>query len=171
VIVANTLAYLIARKLQPVPIFDILTRQDGLHLPSMEEQREERILRVEDAMRPADVPVLGAEKSAKAGWHETEEYTGQALLVREPSRDWRLLTKQELQRLIGEGKGDEALGLLLRNGQVPHLHPDQPLDHALRYAYDCPLLPVVHRADFQQLVGILSLDDIARAYRSFNKDQ
>ncbi len=52
VIVANTLAYVISRALQPTPIFDLLTRQDGLDLPSLEEQREQTVLRVEDAMRP-----------------------------------------------------------------------------------------------------------------------
>ena len=50
VIVANTFAYVVSRWLQPVPIFDLLTRQDGLILPSLEEEREETILRVEDAM-------------------------------------------------------------------------------------------------------------------------
>ena len=54
---------MISRGLQPVAIFDVLTRQDGLDLPSMEEQREEGILRVEDAMRPATGPVLDAEET------------------------------------------------------------------------------------------------------------
>ncbi len=63
VMVANTFAYVISRALQPVPIFDVLTRQDGLDLPSMEEQREEGILRVEDAMRPATGQVLDAEET------------------------------------------------------------------------------------------------------------
>src|SRR6202021_2447159 len=58
VIVANTIAYVISRGLQPLAIFDILTRQDGLELPSMEEQREEGILRVEDAMRAVEGPIL-----------------------------------------------------------------------------------------------------------------
>src|SRR6201991_1637679 len=53
VIVANTLAYVVSRGLQPTPIFDLLTRQDGLELPSLEEEREQTVLRVEDAMRPA----------------------------------------------------------------------------------------------------------------------
>ncbi|MGH9592979.1 MAG: chloride channel protein, partial [Bryobacteraceae bacterium] len=66
VIVANTFAYVIARTLQPTPIFDVLTRQDGLELPSMEEQREENILRVEDAMRPLTDPVLETEELS--GW-------------------------------------------------------------------------------------------------------
>ncbi|MGH9327541.1 MAG: chloride channel protein, partial [Terriglobia bacterium] len=39
VLVANTIAYLISRKYQSVAIFDLLSRQDGVSLPSMEEQR------------------------------------------------------------------------------------------------------------------------------------
>ena len=57
VILANTIAYWIARSLQPVPIFEMMTHQDGLYLPSMEEQREESNLHIEDAMHPVAVPV------------------------------------------------------------------------------------------------------------------
>src|SRR6201986_3965092 len=58
VILANTIAYLLSRSLQPVPIFEIFTQQDGLELPSMEEQREENPLHIEDALEPLHVPVL-----------------------------------------------------------------------------------------------------------------
>ncbi len=58
VILANTIAYLLARSLQPVPIFEVFTHQDGLDLPSMEEQREEIALHLEDALRPIDVPIV-----------------------------------------------------------------------------------------------------------------
>ena len=39
------------------------------------------------------------------------------------------------------------------------------LDTALRYIYDWPLLPVVHRADFGRLEGVITMPDILRAYR------
>ncbi|MES2220951.1 MAG: chloride channel protein, partial [Acidobacteriota bacterium] len=65
VILANTLAYLIARSLQPVPIFETLTLQDGLNLPSMEEAREETALRIEDALHPFDGQVfVGSDPAA-----------------------------------------------------------------------------------------------------------
>ncbi len=35
----------------------------------------------------------------------------------------------------------------------------------MRYVYDWPLLPVVHRADLSRLEGVITLDDILRAYR------
>ena len=48
---------------------------------------------------------------------------------------------------------------------IPFLHPDHPLDTALRLIGEWPLLPVVHRADTQKLLGVVSLDDVVRAYR------
>jgi len=63
VILANTIAYLLSRSLQPVPIFEVFTQQDGLALPSMEEQREEHELHIEDALRPLNVPVVNGSES------------------------------------------------------------------------------------------------------------
>ncbi len=60
VMISNTIAYLISRKYQDVSLFDVLARQDDLELPSMEEQREQVVLRVEDAMRKPDRPSLQA---------------------------------------------------------------------------------------------------------------
>jgi CIC family chloride channel protein len=43
VMISNTIAYLLSRQFQPHAQFDLLSRQDGTLLPSMEEEREERI--------------------------------------------------------------------------------------------------------------------------------
>jgi chloride channel protein, CIC family len=51
VMVANLMAYLVARRLNRVTFFDMVASQDGLQLPSQEGRREVRPLRVEDAMR------------------------------------------------------------------------------------------------------------------------
>ena len=51
VMISNTIAYLIGRRFQPTPIFDVITREEGLDLPSMEEDREQTALLVENAMR------------------------------------------------------------------------------------------------------------------------
>ena len=51
VIISNTIAYVIGRRFQETPIFDVMTREEGLDLPSMEEGREQTALLVENAMR------------------------------------------------------------------------------------------------------------------------
>ncbi len=73
VIVANTLAYVISRGLVRTPIFDMISRQDGLDLPSLEEQREQTVLRVEDAMKPAPTPVLDAQDSVAQALRRVED--------------------------------------------------------------------------------------------------
>ncbi len=165
VLVSNTLSYLISRTLQPTPLFDMLSRQDGLELPSMEELRELPILRVEDAMRPTPEPVLDGGAPAGNAAVQAEGSSDDVLLVRLPSAEWSTLRREDLGK-IAEGAGSQApLESALPLAPVPRLHPDHTLDTALRYIYDFPLLPVVHRADFSRLEGVLTMPDILRAYR------
>ena len=169
VIVANTFAYVIARGLQPVPIFDVLTRQDGLDLPSMEEQREEDILRVEDAMRPVEGPVLDARETLEHALQEVDPVEGQDLLVRLSPTGWSTITKEHLRSMAAEGKGAATVGSLLLVPQIPYLHPDHPLETALRYVDRWPVIPVVSRADYGKLEGVVSQRNVLERYREFGE--
>src|SRR5581483_8470773 len=109
VMIANTLAYLISRSFQPVPIFDLLTRQDGLELPSLEEQREESILRVEDAMKAPTVPVIDGELRVQEAMEILRNVKhDEGALVRHANHTWTLVHWNELESLMGEGKGSET---------------------------------------------------------------
>jgi chloride channel protein, CIC family len=169
VIVANTFAYVISRALQPVAIFDMLTRQDGLDLPSMEEQREEGILRVEDAMRAATDPVLDAQETVDRALIEIDKSAADEFLVRLDPSGWSSVEKQQLRTLVDEGKGGLSLGSLLPIRQLPYVHPDQPLDTALRYVDRWPVVPVVSRADFRKLEGVIRQRDVLERYREFGE--
>jgi chloride channel protein, CIC family len=169
VIVANTIAYVISRALQPIAIFDLLTRQDGLELPSMEEQREEGILRVEDAMRPATGPVLDAQETVEQALQKAKSSPENDLLVRLSPIGWTSVSKQQLQTMMDEGKGVSSLGSLLPIRRIPDLHPDHPLDTALRYVDRWAIVPVVSRLDFQQLEGVVSERDVLERYREFGE--
>jgi len=169
VILANTLAYLISRGLEPVPIFDLLTRQDGLDLPSLEEQREQTVLRVEDAMKPAPTPVLEAQYSVDQALRRVQDLTGTFLVRMSPS-GWGSVTPDMLKRLVGEGKGELSLGSALPIRNLPYLHPDLTLEAALRHVYHVPLVPVVHRADFRRLEGVISREDVLEKYKEQEDD-
>jgi len=169
VIVANTFAYVISRGLQPVPIFDLLTRQDGLDLPSMEEQREEGILRVEDAMQPIETPVLEAGDTVEKALKELDHSEGEDVLVRLSPSGWSTVTKEHLRMMSAEGKGAANIGSLLLVPQVPFLHPDHPLETALRYVDRWPVVPVVSRADYRHLEGVVSQRSVLERYREFGE--
>src|SRR5580692_8241007 len=132
VLIANTFAYLISRTLQPIAIFDVLTRQDGLDLPSMEEQREEGILRVEDAMRPAPDVVDAEETFDRARQRFAAIPPPEELVVRLDPTGWCTLTRDAVETMINEGKGAMTLNSVLATQPIPFLHPDHPLETALR---------------------------------------
>ena len=169
VIVANTFAYVISRALQPIAIFDLLTRQDGLELPSMEELREEDVLRVEDAMQPVESPVLDGEKTLDQGLAQLDGNGAEDVLVRMSPSGWNSVTRKALCDFAAEGKGGSKLGSLLPIRQLPFLHPDHPLEIALRYVDRWPIVPVVNRADFRQLEGVVSQRAVLERYREFGE--
>jgi chloride channel protein, CIC family len=157
VILANTIAYLIARTLQPVPIFEVLTHQEGLYLPSMEERREESDLHLEDAIQPVSAPVLHGADTLAAAAAALERY-GEgtagtaAVLVQCSDRLWYAATRTEIEKLVGEAEsGDlftsqQTLEERLGAERTPVLFPDLPLDAALPHFQRWPLLPVTNRA-------------------------
>ncbi|MGC2554127.1 MAG: chloride channel protein, partial [Candidatus Sulfotelmatobacter sp.] len=166
VIVANTFSYLISRSLEDVPIFDLLTRQDGLILPSLEEDREETILRVEDAMLPVPATILNAEDYVDANARRVQDSPDSNFLVRMHPSGWRTISRDQLQRLFREGKGEHTLGSVLPPQSLPSLYPDLPLDSALRFVNDYPLVPVVNRANSRKLEGVVSRDSVFKRYGS-----
>jgi len=169
VLVANMFSYLISRRLQAVPILELITRHDGLSLPAMEEKREEESLNVEDAMRTRPAIVLDGTKSAAEAWpfvsHTAEPHFLVALSNQPPGQ----ISFGELQHLVEAGdtrplQSTDALTV------IPYLHPDEDLEEALPLATRYPMIPVVNRADLSQLLGVLNLEDVMEAYRKSHTD-
>jgi CIC family chloride channel protein len=166
VIVANTFAYVVSRSLQAIPIFDLLTRQDGLVLPSLEEEREEAILHVEDAMLPVPETILSGQDYVDANAHRVQECTDTTFLVRMHPSGWSVISRDQLLRFFREGKGELTLASVISLQVLPSLYPDLPLDSAMRYVNDYPLIPVVNRADSHRLEGVVSRDSVFKKYES-----
>ncbi len=165
VMISNMIAYLISRQYERVPIFDLLSRQDGLDLPSMEERREEVPLSLEDAMRPYPGPVLDVAASVVDVQNVAESSREAQLLFAGEVGEWYVVSKDELQHAVRGGQARDSIKALIPLRQVQYAHPDQPLDNALRILGDAPLLPVVSRTDVTKLEGVVSLADILNAYR------
>jgi CIC family chloride channel protein len=164
VMVANTFSYLVSRSLQEIPIFDLLTRQDGLILPSLEEEREEAILRVEDAMLAVPKTILNGQEYVDASARRVQDSVEAICLVRLHPSGWNVISREQLQRLFREGKGELTLASVLPAQPLPSLYPDLPLDSALRYINAYPLVPVVNRADSRRLEGVISRESVFQKY-------
>ena len=165
VLVSNTIAYSVSRRFQNLPIFDVMTAQDGLNLPSMEEHRETRVLRVEDAMRPPPAVTFRAEETVQSVLARAPEAGHGALFVSTSTGRWTVVKRAELEEAVRDGKQMELVGTAAPGVRVPRLHGDQPLEVALRFLHGSESLPVVHRAQPRVVVGVLSLENLLSAYR------
>ncbi len=173
VILANTIAYLLSRVLTPVPIFEVFTQQDGLDLPSMEEQREETHHHIEDALRPVDVPILeeaatleqAAAVMLSPGSGAAPARDSDALLIRLPAGQWYVLTAAELTEALSALPPETPLKSAIKPDRAPMLFPDMPLDSALPHFVRWPLLPIRNRAIKGLLEGVVTSDDVMHCYQ------
>jgi CIC family chloride channel protein len=175
VILANTIGYLFARSLEPIPIFELFTHQDGLYLPSMEEQREESTLHFEDALLPITSPILQGNQSiwsAKNALQQDEAAANaSAILIQCRDGQWYAARRSELAELFAmfEKQDDpgasDTLESILPPERTPLIFPDQPLSAALPYFRRWPIVPISNRATRGALEGVLSLEDVLKRYQ------
>ena len=162
VIVANTIAWFVSQQLQPVPFFTLLARREGVDLPSAEEYRTSRPLRVEDAMTPGPPPAVDAANTIREALAALERAGGEAVLVRKEARTWACVPRAALETAELPGA---TLGEALDLPPCPRIYPDMPADAALRLLGAYPLLPVASRTEPERLIGSVTLADVHRAYR------
>ncbi|MBV8570028.1 MAG: chloride channel protein, partial [Acidobacteriaceae bacterium] len=99
VMIANTTAYLLSRRLHPTPFFKMLAELEGVNLPSAEEKRNFQPLRVEDAMHRVSAAV--------------QPEPGLRLFPDEPlDAALRLLASQDRIQVISRLRHHEVLGTL-----------------------------------------------------------
>jgi chloride channel protein, CIC family len=182
VILANTIAYVISRVLQPVPIFEELTHQDGLYLPSMEEIREESSLHLEDALQPVVVPVLQSSETISNARQSLAQYEDNtpAVLVQYSDGRWYAAKREELEAHFSESSSEVASDLSsagpvthaelslaehLGPERTPVLFPDLPLSNALPHFQRWPILPITNRAMRGSLEGVVTLQDVLNRYQ------
>jgi CIC family chloride channel protein len=185
VILANAIAYLISRVLQPIPILEKFTHQDGLDLPSMEEIREESNLHLEDAMQPVTVPVLQGSETIADTLHSLAQYEDHksipVFLVHCLDGLWYAAKREELEALAENTSEDTAsqiepnsakasaesatLAEHLGPERTPVLFPDLPLSSALPHFQRWPLLPVTNRAMRGSLEGTITLQEVLNRYQ------
>jgi CIC family chloride channel protein len=176
VILANTIAYMLARRFDPVPIFEVFTTQDGLHLPSMEEVREEERLHIEDALTsanglaktPGATPVLPASLRYAEALHAAtvSSADGGAVVIQFADGSCYSLAVRELEALGAVAPLETAVGTLVPAERMPVLYPDLSLDTALHHFGRWPALVVRNRARVMEIEGVLTEEVVLGCYRN-----
>jgi len=150
--------------LQPVPIFEVLTHQDGLSLPSMEEAREEISLRIEDAVHLAEAPVVFETDAPAVIVEAMKKQKSELALVRCHDNRWYVLTANEAAKAAQSNAAQIAAAL--PEERAPLLYPDLALDETLPHFLRWPILPIVNRAVSGLLEGTVSQNDVLQCYQN-----
>jgi CIC family chloride channel protein len=164
VMISNTIAYLVSRHFQAHALFDVLGRQDGTELPSMEEERETDPHAVEDAMRSPEGLLLVGGESVHRNVARVEQVSSEYFVVPFGDGVWAGVTRDAILKMHEGDQRDQMLRECVTPIAKPYLYPDQAIDSALRVLQRRRFCPVIHRADHRRLVGVLALSDVLRLY-------
>lgn len=162
---ANIMSYALARRLSPMPIYDALLMQDGLHLPHASGHPLRQVL-VAAAMTRDPVTL-------SSRW-TVEEAQIHLRAIDSSHRAYPLLDDEG--RFVGmldagligrSGDPEEKAQRLIDLGRRPaiHAHPDHAMDTVLIKLgrLGVSTLPVVSRKDPRKLLGVISKSDVATA--------
>ena len=172
--IANMTSYFISQRLQKEPIYEALSRQEGVHLPAGAAHRQLRGATVSDAML-SDILVLAPSMTVDAALERVGPADGEAWPVADAAGLHAMVQRGELEAARLRGLAAQTLQDLLQeipgrytegDEDFPHVHPDHPLSAALERMGSSGLraLPVVSRANIRQLMGVVVLDEVIKAY-------
>jgi CIC family chloride channel protein len=175
--ISNLIAFFISQKLQKEPIYEALARQDGLHLPLAPFRARGGGPSVNSAIRESPAPIASAlpvneaalflEGSSLESWPVTDD-AGLVGMVRVRDvlerRQDNAHTIADVMTLAQASEGDHEI-------DFPHVHNDQSLEQALARMgeWGHNVLPVVSRANARIILGVVTLQDVLKAYGLANE--
>jgi CIC family chloride channel protein len=161
--ISNLVSFYISSRLQRTPVYEALSHQIGIHLPSAHTRRDASQYRVRDAMRTPEVR-LQISMDVRRALQTVRPNGGDAWPIFEGERFEGMISKMELERALSEGR--VWLIPTPASEQAPHVHSDHTLDVVLHRmgAAGLKTLPVISRKDVHKLEGIVTIEDVLKVY-------
>ncbi|HJQ10302.1 MAG TPA: chloride channel protein [Gemmatimonadaceae bacterium] len=171
--IANLIAYYISHRLQHENVYESLALQDGLHLPAG-AFRARNGLWVTAALRDAPQPLTPEMKVDEATMRIGDSDIESWPVVDESGLIGMVRVNDVVDAATGNQRPVTIATIMKRaaalvrdgGGDFPHVHSDQPLGLALARMGDTGhnALPVVSRGNAREMVGIVTLVDVLKAY-------
>jgi CIC family chloride channel protein len=163
VMIANMISYAVAEVLHNEPLFDVLARQDGIHLPRKEDRQLQTLTNAE-AMRQPSIE-LDAREPVSTALARIPPNTPEAFVVTNDGTLAGVVTRSALRQKMAENPGEPVGHVAILREQYL-AYPDESLALSLeKLRQGAILLPVVSRLQPDQLLGVVEASDVLRAYR------
>lgn len=168
--IANTVAYLLARRFFPDAIYEQLLHQDGLHLPN--EQRVAATLstlQVRDAMT-TDLVSLSSDQSVL----DARESVAARPFTMFPVLDangvvFGVVSQSRLERRAAAGQSEDRLAQVSQTRE--YLSPDETLMNAIKRMNQLGARQMLVVSRGKRAIGMLAMSDVMRAYATAAGDE
>jgi len=162
--IANITSYVISGKFGSKSVYELISEQDGIHLPSHEDNEILESLNVEDAMI-SDVLSFSSTLSLSEAYKSLKNTTISGFPILKNGRLLGMIAKSNMSAAIGRKEGSKKIEHLCEK-KVIKIYPDQSLlvaFHRLK-RFQISRLPVVSRLDDKRIVGIITAQDIVKKF-------
>jgi len=163
--IANIVAYIISTKIYRGSIYERISEQDGIHLPTSSEDREVlESLVVEDAM-VRDPVTLQSDSSIKEAFYKGRECLFSGYPVVEGNLLVGMVASNEIGKAYALGE-EESTVLSISALDIISVYPDQSLMMAFHKLkkHQISRLAVVSRLNEKKLLGIITAEDIVNNF-------
>jgi CIC family chloride channel protein len=164
--ISNLISFFISRKFQPEPIYEALALQEGVYLPTAESREELYGAHVDEIMSPLsdEMPQLPRDSDLQAATLFLDRRQCNSWPVGERNFLLGLISRRDLE---AAGPNAKTLrDLVIPESVYPYVYPDHPVSYALERMREggVDVLPVVSRADLNEISGVVGLREILEAY-------
>ncbi len=162
--IANIAAYYISSKLHQGSIYESISEQDGIHLPTKEDNEILESLLVEDAMIQDPVS-LNAKLTISEANDVIKElpYSGYPILKN--GLLIGMIAKSEISQAMAKELGDQKISTIGER-KIISIYPDQSLMVAFHKLdrFHVSRLPVVSRINDKKMIGIITAENIVSLF-------
>ena len=162
--VANIASYYISSKLHEGSIYESISEQDGIHLPTKEDAEILESLIVEDAMKPDPIS-LSSNLKIEDAIEVIKEYSFSGFPVLKNGLIVGIVSKSDLEQAMAKKLGAESV-LSISERKVISIYPDQSLMVAFHKLdrFHVSRLPVVSRINDKKIIGIITAENIVSLF-------
>lgn len=163
--IANSVAYVLARQMRPMGIYDALLAQDGIHLPHRHRSSDTlAAYRVSEAMT-TELVVLPSDVSVSEAMARTDGHTHTVYPVMQfEGKLLGLVSQSRLRRRLAEGHGHTLVADCARLDECLTDHQSLMDAVARMHSVGARQMLVVDQDAPDRLVGMLAMSDVVRAH-------
>lgn len=166
VMLANMTSYSIARALEHHNVYEAILAANNVHLPSAQDHVLLEELTASDAMERQPLTVRPETPVADVATLLAQSESHGVPVVTPDQRLLGVVTLTDVRQVMRQEQHDKPVESIASTRHLISVHPDHTLNWVMQQmgAYEVSLLPVITRGEAGQLVGVLTMTDIVRAY-------